>query len=239
LNTAEEDYNPQHVHDLFNRMSGSYERVNYITSFGFSLRWRRQFLQELPPSSAPLEVIDLMTGMGETWSTVKKHYPHATLSALDFSEGMLSHAHRRNKNSFRNSVTVVQQNLLENNLAGNHYDVVLSAFGLKTFNAEQLHILAQETKRILKPGGRFSMIEVSSPRNVVLRGLYKLHLKYLVPFCGRLFPGNPSEYRMLWKYTERFRNADEAAAIFSAAGLQVQKSRYFYGCATGITGRKA
>lgn len=53
-------------------MSGSYERMNYITSFGFSIRWRKQFLNKLGKSEQPLEVIDLLSGLGENRTFLKK-----------------------------------------------------------------------------------------------------------------------------------------------------------------------
>jgi len=60
-------YDPEYIKGLFNKMSGSYERVNYITSFGFSLRRRKQFLKPLKASQDNISVLNLMTGMGETW----------------------------------------------------------------------------------------------------------------------------------------------------------------------------
>jgi demethylmenaquinone methyltransferase/2-methoxy-6-polyprenyl-1,4-benzoquinol methylase len=231
-------FEPEYVRDLFNRMSGSYERMNYITSFGFSLRWRKQFLKPLKPSGEPVEVLDLMTGMGETWHPVKKYFPNGHLTALDFSEGMLDHARKKNSKQFRDSVHITNQNALQSNFEDDRFDIVLSAFGLKTFNEEQLKQLAQEVKRILKPGGVFSFIEVSSPRSTLLRMLYRIHLKYIVPFCGRVMLGNPEEYRMLWKYTVLYQNSEQTKRIFEEAGLQVTYESYFGGCASGISGSK-
>jgi ubiquinone/menaquinone biosynthesis methyltransferase len=232
------EYDPEFIRDLFNRMSGSYERVNYITSFGFSLRWRKQFLKAIAPTPEPIRILDLMTGMGETWNPIRSRFPNAELSTLDYSEGMLVHANDKNKKQFSGKVIVHHQDLLKNTLPADHYDVALSAFGLKTFNPEQINKLAAEVKRILKPGGRFSLIEVSAPTSPVLYGLYKLHLKHIVPLCGKIFLGNPEEYRMLWKYTERFGNSRRTAAIFTEAGLKTQYVSYFGGCATGVIGQK-
>jgi ubiquinone/menaquinone biosynthesis C-methylase UbiE len=57
----EKIYSPEYVKNLFNKMSNSNERMNYITSFGFSIRWRRQFLGTLKPTNDKIEIIDLMT----------------------------------------------------------------------------------------------------------------------------------------------------------------------------------
>lgn len=232
------EYDPEFIRELFNRMSGSYERVNYITSFGFSLRWRRQFLKSIDKTTEPIKIIDLMTGMGETWVPIRERFPSAELSTLDYSEGMLVHANHKNKKSFSGNVIIHHQDLLKNSLPSDHYDVVLSAFGLKTFNSQQVVRLAEEIKRILKPGGKFSLIEVSSPDNAMFHALYKLHLKHVVPICGKLFLGNPQEYRMLWKYTERFGNSKSAVQQFRNTGLNAEYVSYFGGCATGIQGNK-
>lgn len=179
-----------------------------------------------------------MTGMGETWDVVHRQFPNAEFSALDFSEGMLKYAEEKNKNKYGNKIILHRQNVLENDLPNNHYDVVISAFGLKTFNEHQLHQLALQTKRILKPGGHFSFIEVSKPSGPLLSAFYKLYLKHIIPVLGKILLGNPDEYRMLWKYTNSFGNSDEVVRIFTTQGLLTERKSYFGDCASGISGRK-
>jgi demethylmenaquinone methyltransferase/2-methoxy-6-polyprenyl-1,4-benzoquinol methylase len=235
---AENIYNPEYVKGLFNRMSSSYERVNFITSFGFSIRWRRQFLHRLQPTAEKIQVIDLMTGMGETWNAVHHRFPNASLSALDFSKEMLKNAQRKNELHFNGKVQLLQQDILQNGLPDNYYDIVICAFGLKTFNEAQLETLAEETKRILKPGGQFSFVEVSRPSNGILKALYEFYLAHSIPVLGQLLLGNPTEYRMLWRYTQQFRSAEKAMEIFNAEGLHASFISYFFGCATGFSGYK-
>jgi demethylmenaquinone methyltransferase/2-methoxy-6-polyprenyl-1,4-benzoquinol methylase len=231
-------YNPEYVKGLFNKMSSSYERMNFITSFGFSIRWRRQFLEPFNQTKHKAEIIDLLTGMGETWNATKNKFPNSNLTVLDFSDGMLKYAKKKSKMQFNNEIIVLQQDILNNQLPSNHYDFVTCAFGLKTFNEEQLQILAKETKRILKNGGQFSFIEVSKPNNKILKGLYRYYLGQIIPILGRLLLGNPEEYRMLWQYTNKFDNAKTATEIFRKSGLTTKFNSYFYGCATGFYGTK-
>jgi demethylmenaquinone methyltransferase/2-methoxy-6-polyprenyl-1,4-benzoquinol methylase len=212
--------------------------MNFITSFGFSIRWRRQFLETFNNTSHKAEIIDLLTGMGETWNATKKKFPNSNLTVLDFSDGMLKYAKQKSKLHFKNEVKFFQQNILNNELPSDHYDFVTCAFGLKTFNKEQLEILAVETKRILKVGGQFSFIEVSKPENKILKALYGFYLGRVIPILGKLLLGNPEEYKMLWKYTDKFDNAKLAAEIFKNVGLNTNFSSYFYGCATGFNGTK-
>lgn len=231
-------YNPEYVKGLFNKMSSSYERMNFITSFGFSIRWRRQFLETFKQTKHKAEIIDLLTGMGETWNATKNKLPNSTLTVLDFSDGMLKYAKQKSETKYNNEIIVLQQDILKNKLPSNHYDFVTCAFGLKTFNDKQLNVLALETKRILKSGGQFSFIEVSKPNNRILKTLYGFYLGKIIPILGRLLLGNPEEYKMLWQYTNKFDNAKKATEIFANTGLKTEFSSYFYGCATGFYGTK-
>ncbi|MES2838149.1 MAG: class I SAM-dependent methyltransferase [Bacteroidota bacterium] len=231
-------YSPEYIKDLFNKMSSSYERMNYITSFGFSIRWRRKFLSSFNQTNHKAEIIDLLTGMGETWSATKNRLPNSNITVLDFSEGMLRYARQKNSVKFNNEIIILQQDILKNKLQSNHYDFVTCAFGLKTFNAEQLSVLATETKRILKVGGQFSYIEVSKPEYKILKLLYGFYLGKVIPILGKILLGNPEEYKMLWKYTNEFNNAKKATEIFSNAGLKTKFKSYFFGCATGFYGIK-
>ncbi len=231
-------YNPDYIEDLFDKMSASYARMNYITSFGFSARWRRQCVQSIDiPTGAT--VADLMTGMGECWSDILRETgKDGRIIALDFSEGMLQHAYKRRTKMKNARIDILKANVFDNEIPDQSVDAVISGFGIKTFSESQLSDLAKEIDRMLKPGGSFSLIDVSVPEPMVLRSLYMFYLKNIIPVLGWLFLGNPETYKMLGIYTEHFRNAEEAAEIFRKEGLEVEMTRFFHGCATGIKGRR-
>lgn len=231
-------YDPEYVRTLFNHMSGSYERMNYITSFGFSIRWRKQFLKKLGKSDDYLNIIDLLSGLGENWFYLKKNFPASSFTALDFSEKMIENAKGKSGKIFKGNLKLLCENILQSKLPSNHYDIISCAYGLKTFNIQQLELLAEEVTRILKPKGKFSFVEVSTPDHSILYFIYKLYLSKIIPVLGRLFLGNPEDYKMLWIYTEQFENSKEVKNIFERHGLKVTYEKYFFGCASGIHGEK-
>ena len=114
---------------------------------------------------------------------------------------------------------------------------MVSAFGLKTFSTDQQSIAARELHRILKPGGRFSLVEVSVPRASILRVPYLFYLKRVIPALGRIFLGNPDNYRLLGVYTQAFLPSQMARHL-ADAGLEVVRRPLFFGCATLFTGRR-
>lgn len=231
-------YNSKFVEELFDKMSGSYDRMNYITSFGFSSLWRKQSLRKLPLESSDV-IVDLMTGMGECWNLILKKSPSdSKIIALDFSGEMIKHAQsRKNKHNLHN-IELLKEDVFDNSISSEIADCVVSGFGLKTFNNDQLDDLAKEINRLLKSGGHFSLIDVSVPNGYLLKSVYMFYLKNIIPILGRIFLGNPSSYKMLGIYTENFSNSKIAKEIFSRNGFDVEYQEYFFGCASGIIGKK-
>jgi demethylmenaquinone methyltransferase/2-methoxy-6-polyprenyl-1,4-benzoquinol methylase len=231
-------YEPKFVEKLFDKMSSSYSKVNYITSFGFSERWRRQCVEEIGIEKGKI-VIDLMTGMGECWKHILKNSDNnSKLIGLDFSTEMINRAEKNKRKFEKSTIEVLKENVFENSIENGTADYVISGFGLKTFNDEQLGKLANEIDRILKPNGKFSLIDVSVPNSKFLKPFYMFYLKNIIPILGKLFLGSPETYKMLGVYTEEFGNSKNVHQIFNKQEFEVEYVEYFYGCASGIKGRK-
>ena len=233
-----EIYEPKFVEKLFDKMSSSYSKMNYITSFGFSERWRRQCVEEIDIVEGKV-VIDLMTGMGECWKHIlKKSSDSSKLIGLDFSSEMIKRA-EKNKTKFSHSnIEILKENVFDNSIGNQTADYVISGYGLKTFNDEQLNELANEIDRMLKPGGKFSLIDVSVPKIGFLKPFYMFYLKNIIPLLGKVFLGSPETYKMLGVYTQEFGNSKNVHLIFNRPGYEVEYVEYSYGCASGIKGRK-
>lgn len=232
---AEQLYDSASVQKLFNEMSATYGWVNLLSSFGFTWWWRRQCIRlaKLPRDA---RVGDFMSGQGETW-----HQIHLAIGdqghivAFDFSAGMASLS-TKNPVASKHAVHISQQNALSTALASHSLDAVVAGFGLKTLSESQLHALAHEVRRVLKPGGTFSLVEISTPTSKVLLWPYMFYLRVCIPVIGKLCLGNPDNYRFLAQYTQLFKNARRAQAAFQAAGLHTDYTELFFGCASAIYG---
>src|SRR5262245_11268126 len=150
-------------------MARTYGIVNVVSSFGFCLRWRRQCLESagINPHNV---VCDLMSGMGELWPSIDRRLRHTgRISAVDLSPVMSAHATKTARRLII-PIEVLVEDVLANSIPDGQADVVVSSFGLKTFNDRQLRLLAQQVDRVLKPGGRLSFVEISVPQSdVILR----------------------------------------------------------------------
>ena len=228
-------YDAAQVSTLFDQMASTYGVMNYVTSFGFCARWRRVCVEaaRLTPGA---DVYDLMSGMGECWHLIGRALQgQGSIRAVDFSAGMNRRARERAHDLAPLPIVVRQENFLANEIDRGAADAVVSAFGLKTFSAAQTAEAARQLRRILKPGGRFSLLEISLPNFRMLRWPYLFYLKRMIPLLGRLFLGNPDNYRLLGLYTESF-DPDTVARELEAAGLSCSRHPLFFGCATLFVG---
>lgn len=231
-------YSADGVIRLFDGMAATYGLVNLVASFGFCHRWRHQCvdLAQLHPGMA---VYDLMSGMGECWPAIARRIgPSGHLTGVDFSPVMCARAAQTRQRLAHLPITQLQQDFLANTIPAGAADAVVSCFGLKTFSAQQQITVAHEIARILKPGGAYSLLEISVPANAPLRLPYMFYLKRGVPILGATLLGNPDHYRMLGRYTEAFNNGRHMAQQLAQAGLSVAYHTLFGGCATAISGRR-
>ena len=236
----EDIYDPQFVKAVFDRCSDRYITFSLICSFGFTERWRAQCVAAMPAlSTETANGYDLMAGTGEVWPHLLRRFGGIkAVTAVDISSGMHRramerlHAHRAHRIEF------IEDDLLASDLPSESADFVVSTFGLKTFNPEQHARLAALIARVLKPGGVFSMIEASDPKGWWLRPLYLFHLKVILPLVERTLLRGARDFSMIGTYSTNFGSAAELAAMLRSHGLEVEYSKYFFGCATGVAGRR-
>lgn len=233
-------YDPGYVKQVFDRCSDRYIVFSHVCSFGFTERWRRQCVAAMPVPRAPAPTgYDLMAGTGEVWPHLIARLPEIdAIVAVDISSGMHRLALERRHALRANRIRFVEDDVLSSLLPDESADFVVSTFGLKTFNASQQAALARLVARTLKPGGVFSLIEASDPKGWWLRPLYRLHLTWLLPLIERLFLKGAQDFSMIGLYATNFGDASAFADMLSREGLEVRYTRYFFGCATGVSGRK-
>ena len=237
---APDIYDPAYVKDVFDRCTGRYIAFSYACSFGFTERWRRQCVAALPVPRSGLNLgYDLMAGTGEAWPHLLKRFPNlGAITAIDISTGMHEHAMARLHQHRAHKIAFIEDNIFDSQLPEQSADFLVSTFGLKTFNTSQQTDLARLVARVLKPGGTFSFIEASDPSGWAFRPLYRFHMTGVLPMVERLFLQGAQDFTMIGQYTANFGNARNFAAELEAAGLQTDYHEYFFGCASGVSGRK-
>ena len=180
-----------------------------------------------------------MAGTGEVWPHLFRRDPEIeSVTAIDISDGMHKRALDRLHAMRAHKIRFIADDVLNTQLKPDSADFIVSTFGLKTFNPNQLEQLAKLIASVLRPGGQFSLIEASDPKGWWLRPLYLFHLKTVLPLVERLFLRGAQDFAMIGTYSTNFGNASKFAEFLRAEGLETTYKRHFFGCATSVSGTK-
>ncbi len=232
--TENSHHDDDYVRELFDKMGPTYGLMNVITSFGFSEWWRHACVK-LAGIKDEETVCDMMAGSGECWRYLRNR--GSKILSVDFSSFMIEKQHERS-HKFNEAIEIKCESALATSIESNSVDAVVCAFGLKTLSDDAMHQFAREISRILKPGGKFSLIEISVPQSPFLKVPYEWYLQKIIPLFGKIFLHDFECYRMLGIYTSEFGSCARVSDHFTTAGLDTTVANHFFGCATSLSGHK-
>jgi demethylmenaquinone methyltransferase / 2-methoxy-6-polyprenyl-1,4-benzoquinol methylase len=161
------------VRDMFDAIAGRYDLVNRVMTFGMDVGWRRRAVRELRLPGGAL-VADLACGTGDLCRELARDGYRAL--GFDFSLGMLAEA--------TPDVPLVQADILRLPLADRSIDGTTCGFALR--NVVDLGALFAEIARVVRPGGRISLLEASQPDGPVMRAGHAVYFGRVVPMIGGL-----------------------------------------------------
>jgi len=206
----------QAVRGMFDRIAPVYDAMNRVMTAGLDRRWRRLAAQEVVwPGD---RVLDACCGTGDL--AVEAERRGGVVVGLDFSERMLERARRKS-----GSIEWVQGDALALPFADGEFDAVTVGFGVRNF--EDLGRGLSELGRVLRPGGRIAVLEITRPRGL-LRPFFRLWFDVLVPAAGKVLPGGKA-YTYLPASVRRFPGADDLTELLERAGFRAVSYRLLGG----------
>ncbi len=204
------------VRGMFDRIAGVYDLMNTAMTAGLHHRWRERAAEraELTPGDAAL---DACCGTGDlAFELARRVGPDGTVIGSDFSERMLDLA--REKAAARGApVRFEWGDALELSYDDASFDAVTVGFGVR--NLADLERGVGELARVLRPGGRLVILEITQPRRPPLSSFFALWFDRLVPILGAL-AGDRDAYAYLPESVKRFPLPEGLAAIMDRAGLE-------------------
>jgi demethylmenaquinone methyltransferase/2-methoxy-6-polyprenyl-1,4-benzoquinol methylase len=190
--------------------------MNRVMTAGLDRRWRAQTAAAVVRPGD--RVLDACCGTGDLALACARAGGRVT--GVDFSERMLARA--RAKSS---AVEWVQGDALELPFADGSFDAASVGFGVR--NLDDLSRGLAELRRVLRPGGRLGVLEITRPRGV-LAPFYRVWFDGFVPLVGKVLPGG-SAYTYLPASVRRFPGPEELAAVLEAGGFENVRYRLFAG----------
>jgi demethylmenaquinone methyltransferase / 2-methoxy-6-polyprenyl-1,4-benzoquinol methylase len=196
------------VRGMFDRIAPVYDVMNRAMTMGLDRRWRRLAVRE---SVRPGDrVLDACCGTGDLALAARDAGAGEVVGA-DFSEPMLERARRKGPD-----LEWVRGDLLALPFADGSFDVATCGFGIR--NVEDLEAGLSELARVLRPGGRLAVLEITRPTGL-LRLFFRLWFDVLIPLAGKILPGGKA-YTYLPASVRRFPGPDDLAALFRQAGFE-------------------
>jgi demethylmenaquinone methyltransferase / 2-methoxy-6-polyprenyl-1,4-benzoquinol methylase len=208
------------IQQMFDEVAPTYDFLNHLLSLGIDNYWRANASNRakklLQKNSAP-RILDVATGTGDLAASMAK-IPSAKVTALDLSPEMLILARKKYPQiSFLEGFA----EKLPFNTAS--FDIVSAGFGVRNF--EDLEKGMREFHRVLKPGGHTLIIEPMIPRNALMKKLYLIYFKKVLPKIAGLFSKSTFAYDYLPHSVEKFPQAEAFTAILKKSGFR--KAEYF------------
>ncbi|HMI46685.1 MAG TPA: ubiquinone/menaquinone biosynthesis methyltransferase [Gemmatimonadaceae bacterium] len=205
-----------YVKRIFSEIAPRYDLLNHVLSLNIDRRWRRKAIARLEVERDQAgRYLDLCAGTMDVAVEISR-LPgfRGLVVGADFAEPMLKAGAGKISGSGITPVTAdaVQLPIASGQLAG-----AIVAFGIR--NVAGLDEALREALRILVPGGRFVILEFSTPRIRILRSLYRLYFHHVLPLIGRLISGHRTAYQYLPRSVANFPVEEELASRMEAAGF--------------------
>jgi len=190
---------------MFDTIAPRYDLVNRILTFGMDVGWRRKTREalELRPGST---VLDLACGTGDFCVDLSRH-GHRPIG-VDLSFGMLAAA--------RTGAPLVHGDLLQLPIADTSVDAAVCGFALR--NLVELRPFFAELQRVVRPGGRVALLDVSQPDNPAMRWGHGIYFNNVVPRVGGLL-SDRGAYAYLPKSVSYLPPTTELVTSLRRAGL--------------------
>ncbi|MBQ9451275.1 MAG: bifunctional demethylmenaquinone methyltransferase/2-methoxy-6-polyprenyl-1,4-benzoquinol methylase UbiE [Bacteroidales bacterium] len=227
------------IQQMFDGIAPDYDRLNHLMSLGVDRSWRRRALREIVVPGRSREILDIACGTGDFSIAIARKLPSGGLvTGLDLSEGMLAVMRRKvEKAGLARTISCMQGDSETMPFADGSFDVATIAFGIRNF--EHREAALQEILRVLRPGGRLVILELSVPENKLLRWCYNLYFMHFVPWIGGLISGDKAAYKYLPASVQQFPGRREWTATMVRCGYtQVRHKAFTFGLCRMYVGEK-
>ncbi len=228
---------PETIQHLFADIATCYDRCNQLMSFSMHRRWNQKLVDTVLKTTQPEIYVDLCAGTGDiAFSYLEAATPEQTY-LIDFCPEMLDIAKGKAQKLGLQNTAFVSGDAQDIPLPAQSTDCVTIAYGIR--NVANPAQCIREVHRILRPGGRLGILELTRPKNPLVKLGHAAYLKTVLPLLGLLVSSNKEAYQYLCRSIKSFVSVPELEKMFLEAGFYgVEKYSLCGGIATIVSGKK-
>ncbi|MCJ8345442.1 ubiquinone/menaquinone biosynthesis methyltransferase [bacterium] len=204
------------LENYFDEIAPNYELMNSLLSLNLDKIWRQRLLNEALINQ-PSTILDIACGTCDILRLFLSKQANLQVFGLDLSFGMLHEGKIRD-----HKLNLIRGNGVKTPLPNESFDVITIAFGFRNM-PNYLDFLV-EAQRLLKPGGKLIILELTQPQNPILKFGNTIYLKSVLPFISSFFGRNNEAYDYLARSIQAFPNQSQVMDLFKKA----QFSKYNY-----------
>ncbi len=202
---------------MFDRVAGNYDALNSVMTAGLHHRWRERAAAKAELSAGD-SALDICCGTGDlALELARRVTPGGHVVGSDFSEPMLDLAREKAAERQAAGVRFEWGDALQLPYDGERFDAVTVGFGVR--NLADLDRGLSEMARVLKPGGRAVILEITQPTRPPLSVFYSLWFDRIVPLLGA-FSSDPEAYSYLPESVRSFPSPAGLAEKMDRAGFE-------------------
>ncbi|GIZ09222.1 bifunctional demethylmenaquinone methyltransferase/2-methoxy-6-polyprenyl-1,4-benzoquinol methylase UbiE [Flavobacterium sp. UMI-01] len=206
----------EQVAKMFDTISGNYDNLNRVISFGIDVKWRKKVLA-IVSKAKPKTILDIATGTGDL-AILLSQTKAEKIVGLDISAGMLEVGEKKiAAKKLSKTIEMVLGDSENIPFQDNFFDAITVAFGVRNF--ENLEKGLSEILRVLKPNGVFVILETSVPEKTPYKQGYHFYTKNILPLIGKLFSKDNVAYGYLSESASKFPYGEALNNILRKIGF--------------------
>lgn len=205
------------VREMFDSIAPAYDFMNRAMTMGIDRLWRHKAVRLLRDCQHD-DILDIATGTGDLAIKLARELDPIAVTGVDLSEGMIEIGRAKvAKEGLQEVVTLGIGDCLLLPFTDASFDAVTCAYGVRNF----ADLLAgyREMHRVLRPGGRAVILELSTPTSPMVRPLYNFYTRHVIPTVGRLVSKDVRAYSYLPESIAAVPQGDAMTAIMLEAGF--------------------
>lgn len=214
------------VQQMFDNIAPTYDKLNHIMSLSVDKLWRRHALKEIVDGT-PQRILDVACGTGDSTISIARAAAEGTkVTGADISEGMMALVmEKAGKAGVKDRIDLQVADGEALPYEDGAFDRVTCAFGIRNFEHKEKGLA--EFRRVLKPGGKAVILELSVPQNRVIRWVYDLYFLHILPWVGGSISGDKAAYKYLPASVHNFPAPNDFCAMMEAAGFRSVRCKTF------------